>query len=290
MEGYIHVCQNYSGTADQILLFGYSRGAFIARCIADVISNIGVLTKVGLRYPESIDAVVHGWQNYDRSNYSARTEGRTVHAIGTFNTSDNPSSLDDRFERMLSNGNLLHRHVRVDVCALFDTVSALGWPYLWKGPRSPQEFQFIDSEFDRHIGHVFQALSLHERRKLYLPIVLRSKRGRVQYENLHQCWFMGCHSDIGGGRKAEALAFLPLIWMISRMRHYVEFDIGELHTLLSGRETSVFQKLSSGVSSTAARLSSIKTPTWPWRRSRLIDESAIANGELDVCHGPELDH
>ncbi len=40
--------QNATVPIDEIVVLGFSRGSYTARCIADLISAIGLLTKVGM--------------------------------------------------------------------------------------------------------------------------------------------------------------------------------------------------------------------------------------------------
>ncbi|KAI0105542.1 hypothetical protein GGR51DRAFT_560389 [Nemania sp. FL0031] len=48
-----HNYENYNTAEkqDEIFLIGFSRGAFVARCVADLINEIGILTKMGTHYP-----------------------------------------------------------------------------------------------------------------------------------------------------------------------------------------------------------------------------------------------
>jgi uncharacterized protein (DUF2235 family) len=50
-DAYLYVCLNWNTTdsmPDEIYLFGFSRGAYIARAIAGLISQFGLLTKHGM--------------------------------------------------------------------------------------------------------------------------------------------------------------------------------------------------------------------------------------------------
>ncbi len=52
---YNFICKNYQDQ-DQIYLVGFSRGAFTARSVADMIASVGLLTPQGLEYfPEIFD-------------------------------------------------------------------------------------------------------------------------------------------------------------------------------------------------------------------------------------------
>ena len=49
-------------TVDEIILLGFSRGAFTARAIASIISDIGLLTKKGM---ENFWGIFEDWKNQD---------------------------------------------------------------------------------------------------------------------------------------------------------------------------------------------------------------------------------
>jgi hypothetical protein len=201
MEAYSFICHNYTGDCDCITLIGFSRGAFTARCIADLIHKAGLLTKSGLYY---LTQLYKFW------------------ADGLF--SDDSNLPPDFREKVLKDRSQLRRGVHIESCALWDTVSSLGLPRLGPfGPRAPEKLNFVNSDWCEGIEHVFQGLSLHEPRQPFLAIVLRPQAKR-DLRQLHQCWFMGYHSDIGGGSKHECLAQFALAWMIARLDPYVEFD------------------------------------------------------------------
>jgi hypothetical protein len=124
----------------------------------------------------------------------------------------------------------------VDVCAVWDTVAAIGYPDVLTKPQPPKGFEFMTSTLDDRIDHCFQALALHEHRKAYMPMVFRTDGSRNTLASFRQCWFMGYHGDMGGGRSQEALSFLPLIWMIDKIKSFIEIDFVELKAMLQDRE------------------------------------------------------
>lgn len=105
---------------------------------------------------------------------------------------------------------------RIRVCALWDTVSSIGFPipsvFGWG---IPTELGFVNSNLPEGVDHAFQAISLFERRFHFPPIVLRQPQERPVNCRLQQCWFSGYHGDIGGGNEKEALAHFALAWMIA---------------------------------------------------------------------------
>ena len=234
-DGYRYICGNYVTDKDQIILLGYSRGAFVVRCIADIISNIGILTKDGLVRNGAFEAIFHGWQRGDRAEYSRSTPGVSTHWLPD-DEDDIPQEpsmlLGDMFDDLCQDSNLLRRHVTIEVCSAFETVAAVGWPDFIVDPSPPHDLKFMDSELGARLSNCYHALALHERRKGYLPIVWSAKKEQLAVQRLHQCWFTGYHGDVGGGRRLDELSFLPLFWMIARMQSHVEFDMDRLRRLL----------------------------------------------------------
>ena len=138
-----------------------------------------------------------------------------------------PNDRNAVFDQLLKDRRYLLRKVPIHVCALWDTVAAVGNTVnRFKSLPPPPGFGFVDSELDDNIKHAFQALALHEYRRAYMPLVWRTTRespleisGRLK-----QCWFAGYHSDIGGGRKLQGLSHISLAWMIARLQPFLEFD------------------------------------------------------------------
>ncbi|KAG8158570.1 hypothetical protein KVR01_011692 [Diaporthe batatas] len=114
-------------------------------------------------------------------------------------------------------GNEVPDHIRREsvnrgniICILWDTVGAVGDKLL----------RLIDSGTEGG-GFNYHALSLHERRKKFLPTVMRFRQP-VLLKDSEQCWFVGYHGDVGGGRKKNALANLALAWALGKLRQHLE--------------------------------------------------------------------
>jgi len=81
----------------------------------------------------------------------------------------------------------------------------------------------------KKIDFAIQALALNERRKAFQPTVWRADPGT----DLKQCWFLGAHSDVGGGNEDTGLANLALVWMIAQLDKHIHFDRQALYHLAS---------------------------------------------------------
>src|SRR5690606_3604187 len=113
---------------------------------------------------------------------------------------------------------------------VWDTVAAYGLPldemtrgvsrWIW-----PLELPNHRLDLAR-VSRACQALSLDEPRTTFHP-ELWDERGTVplaprddgqrhlEDEQISQVWFAGVHSDVGGGYPDDALAYIPLVWMMT---------------------------------------------------------------------------
>ncbi|WP_425471692.1 DUF2235 domain-containing protein [Rubellimicrobium rubrum] len=174
---------------DEIILIGYSRGAYAVRSLAGIIDQVGLLRA---------DAATARNVRTAYRHYRLGRRSQTVEA----------------FRR-------LHCHERVEIAALgcWDTVKALGvrLPVLWRWAEAATSFH--NHEVGPHIRRAFHALALHETREAFAP-VLWTTTGQAP-GIVEQVWFPGTHADVGGqvcGRAASRpLANIPLAWMLARL-------------------------------------------------------------------------
>lgn len=45
---------------------------------------------------------------------------------------------------------------------------------------------------------------------------------------LKQCWFLGCHSDIGGGTRNPSLSNIALAWMFVQLEDFIDLELNAL--------------------------------------------------------------
>lgn len=179
-------------------MIGFSRGAFTVRAIAQLINDISLLTKAGLKYLPRLYKV---WKS----------------------TGDGP--LHDWRQRLLRRG-LLREGTRVKICAVWDTVGSLGFPMPGPLPQwASKKLAFVNSRYATNIDVAIQALALNERRKHFMATVWRKPPAP---QILKQCWFLGAHSDVGGGNTDPGLANLTLVWMIAQLNDHIGFDLERL--------------------------------------------------------------
>ncbi|KAJ5046839.1 uncharacterized protein L3040_004064 [Drepanopeziza brunnea f. sp. 'multigermtubi'] len=99
---YTFICTNRSNQHDEIVLIGFSQGAFAARCVAQFVQDVGLLTKSGLRHLRELFKI---WKH--------------------LGPADDRSVLEKMREK-LQNYEELVPDVKIRACAMWDTVSAIG--------------------------------------------------------------------------------------------------------------------------------------------------------------------
>ncbi|KAJ8130260.1 hypothetical protein O1611_g3371 [Lasiodiplodia mahajangana] len=175
-EAYTFICHNYvsKNTANnrevEIFLIGFSRGAFVARCVADLIDKIGVLNKMGTHYLPYI---------YDMWRKETLPDLPRVRSPAAAHTDKDETNIeknrqDFRTDLIANPQKYTHRDVRVKVCAVWDTVASIG-PVsahlnIFRCLTS-RKLTFVNSSLCDSIDYAIQALSLHEHRRPFYPIV-----------------------------------------------------------------------------------------------------------------------
>jgi hypothetical protein len=186
MAGYLWLMENYRGEADSptriaddVYIFGFSRGAFTAR------SLVGVLSLCGLVRRDAPTSVANAFR-------ISRTEGFARR-----------SSVLQRFRAEFSD------EIRVKFLGVWDTVAALGVHKL--------DLPFLERHehhkaIDLHeiIEHGRHALAIDEHRALFEPTLFPSP---IPSQSLEQRWFIGSHANVGGGYERDGLFLRPLQWM-----------------------------------------------------------------------------
>lgn len=206
IEGYRWLCDTWQ-TGDQIYLFGFSRGAYTARSLGGMIRKCGLLR----RPPNGKVSATDVSRAYDfyrdvgsKPDDPAATAFRQSHSV----------EVDIRF------------------IGVWDTVGSLGIPDTasWF-PYARARYEFHDTELSKIVKYAYQALALDEHRADFAPAVwtrnpFTIKPGETMTSkkdeqiDIEQRWFIGSHSDVGGGndkdgagRKPDPLPDLPLAWL-----------------------------------------------------------------------------
>jgi len=121
----------------------------------------------------------------------------------------------------LGNGRV-EKNVRVRFLGVWDIVGSFGLSF-----DTIVNFQDINlgwkiDTLHNCVEHCFHAMALDERRETFNVTRLDRKN---KFGNVHEVWFRGVHSDIGGGNGNEARSNIALQWMLQQGRASgLEFD------------------------------------------------------------------
>lgn len=190
-EAYSFIVDNYQ-PGDELLFFGFSRGAYTVRCISGLINWCGVLSKVEMthfadiwaayqrRDPDKIESEVEAAQVLYEATLrypSAENEALATNMYH-FNI-DNNVKLSVEKREMLKEQRKTECNQRrnkalvvppqIKVVGVWDTVSALGVPGMFQDNAMIDFFDFYHPGLGSNIQFGFHAVSLEEDRKDFLP-------------------------------------------------------------------------------------------------------------------------
>ncbi|KAF7939110.1 uncharacterized protein EAE97_007191 [Botrytis byssoidea] len=209
IEAYSFCVLNWN-PGDKIMCFGFSRGAYTARTIAGLISDIGICSKRQLQqFPDLWKFALY----YDRR------EGRVA------DPQPNPGDRPDGglVWDIKAHGEWApEESMEVEVVGVFDTVGALGLPEVF-GMELPKwttvgdKPEWHNVELSANIKHAFQALALDEHRQAFTPTLCYIKKPedftdaeieaqRTISDNAHAEWYDMCFTPHPSSEKMRDLA------------------------------------------------------------------------------------
>ncbi|KAI0477024.1 ADP-ribosylation factor family-domain-containing protein [Xylaria cf. heliscus] len=192
-EAYAFICANYVD-GDDIVLIGFSRGAFTARSIGGMVSDLGLLTREGMEYFYPIFKDMRNWTNehYDDPfptiPFTNKPKGESAASIYRERLIEKGYS---RVREKNGQGSL----IRVLAIGVWDT--------------------FYDTRLSNKIQHGFHALALDETRRPFTPTLWERLPQEQDTSDLRQ--FPGSHANIGGGWPDQGVANTTLAWMMDQL-------------------------------------------------------------------------
>jgi uncharacterized protein (DUF2235 family) len=241
---YSFCCRNYV-PGDKIYGFGFSRGAFTMRVVAGLIAHQGLVPYKGDEIALARYAA-NAYRDYRRRFNS--TEGLVTPLRGL-------RDIAIRAWRGLMRIPQYDKTKQVEVdsihfLGLWDTVDAYGGPIeeitraidYWYWPLSMPD-RFMNAKVHR----ACHALALEDERDAFRPVVWderyvrraddklhdinsdwtpdvsdqwRAKLKPIDDKRLSQVWFVGVHSDVGGGYPQDGLSYVTLDWMLDRAQPF----------------------------------------------------------------------
>lgn len=187
LDGYAALASRYE-PGDNLMLFGFSRGAYAARSLAGFIGRIGLLRR------------------------ELATERRIQRAFRLYEAAE----VGDAARAFTA--KYCHDQAPINVLGVWDTVKALGLPYPLLNRLAPMATEFHDHLLSPSTENAFHAIAIDENRTSYECLPWKTDPGSTA--NVEQAWFPGAHGDIGGhintSYKSRTLSNIPLVWMLER--------------------------------------------------------------------------
>jgi uncharacterized protein (DUF2235 family) len=184
LDGYRFLVETHDDD-DEVYVLGFSRGAYTARSLVGMIRNCGLV----------------------RPSFASWTVGA---AYGIYRTRDDgPDSAVARAFR-----EQFGREIVIRFLGVWDTVGALGIPDHFADKLKEVFYRFHDTALSRIVQNAYQAIALDEFREDY-AICLWDPPEKPE-QTVEQRWFVGAHSDVGGGYPDRRLSDLTLRWMQDR--------------------------------------------------------------------------
>ncbi|KAF2635333.1 hypothetical protein P280DRAFT_553854 [Massarina eburnea CBS 473.64] len=259
IEAYNFIVLNYQ-PGDEIFCFGFSRGAYTARAVAGLVSDIGVIRPIDMQlFPQIYRAYMsnneglpfretQAWKDFVDGKMSKR--GTELSKLGEIEGSKNRA---ESWE-ITPHHNLVAADAtrKVKVVGVWDTVGSLGIPDVafFNNSGMRTQYGFHNVRLNENIEHAFHALALDERRKAFRPTLwyipkdlpaTLTKEGTAIPE-LKQVWFPGVHINCGGGSDdaigdmksdMEHLSTATFAWMLHVVSPYLTIDQGAFKLYMS---------------------------------------------------------
>ncbi|MEM9583223.1 MAG: DUF2235 domain-containing protein [Pseudomonadota bacterium] len=209
LKAFRFLCQNYQ-KGDDILCFGFSRGAYTVRVLAGFLHNFGLMR------PNELHLAPRVFRAYRQLSYKSED-----------------MKADLRYQHLREYGKAIDASVvPIRYLGLFDTVSSI--IRIRKPVRNLISKKAI-IEYGTHknvdknvsVKMVRHALAIDEKRAMFRAqhwiktdyYGNRFKTGAAQEQDVKQMWFAGYHSDVGGSPPEDraGIGKLSLSWMLDEL-------------------------------------------------------------------------
>jgi uncharacterized protein (DUF2235 family) len=229
---YSFLCRNYQ-EGDRIYGFGFSRGSFTMRVVAGLVAREGLVpwTNNEAKLARDARAAYRRFRSRFRTSFGVEVPFRwlrdlflpkpplprhrpCIHFLGLWDTVDAYGGPIEEITRAIDYwlwplsmpDRIMSNKIRRACHALaLDDERRAFWPVLWDedlvgcdgnpGPMNEGWSPPADSEIPPEVARPLHAIDL---------------------QRLSQVWFVGMHSDVGGGYPQNGLSYVTLDWMMSR--------------------------------------------------------------------------
>lgn len=201
MRAYEFLCLNYD-VGDKIFIFGFSRGAYTARCLAGLLHLMWILRR---DQADKISIAQEMYHNPIRRE-AIPAAAALAETIAQFRKDH------------------CHPGGTIQYIGVWDTVGELGIPKtLLFSHEINAKFRFFDTDLSDAVGAARHAVAIDETRDTYSPSLWTNidtlnaaghatelPYGRRPYQ---QQWFPGHHSGVGGGQDDHGLSLSAMGWI-----------------------------------------------------------------------------
>lgn len=226
-DGYRFLREEFQ-PGDQIYVLGFSRGAYSARSLAGMVLRCGIIRRdADPEFPEMTSALLTTQQD---GNLSVDVTDK-VFALYKEAYEEKRRPEVERFKQQYCHDTA------VRFVGVWDTVGALGIPngvipFLKKFDEALDEklYGFLDTKLSSRVQAACHAVAIDEHRRPFLPTLWTdaesaAPRVNVAGSGVEQVWFVGAHSNVGGGYADTGLSDIALAWMIDRAtRNGLQFE------------------------------------------------------------------
>lgn len=217
---YLFLCANYR-EGDRICMFGFSRGAFTLRVLADLIDKHGLIVA---RSPEELEYLARDVYRAYRRRQKPRLPPMRWAVPLLRGIDERIRQFWRTIRRLEYFGPHLSRPAKIDFIGLWDTVGAYGGPVeeiihaidSWILP-----IGFYNTRLPDCVTFARHALALDDERQSFEPIPW-DESTPLEQDRLEQVWFAGMHADVGGGYVDDRLAHTTLWWMMQEAEKFAD--------------------------------------------------------------------
>lgn len=218
-EGYRWLADHYV-EGDAIYVFGFSRGAFAARSLVQLIANCGLPTRNGL----ATWSPRRAFDRYEKLSQQDTEEIRPLWRLTYWGRHPDKAPagwMPDRDEQTLMNPGFVQAP-QIQMAGLWDTVGAIGKDALENAGARTQKSAAHNVRPTLAQASGYHALAIDEHRPMFDATLWRRfvpavpLTPKMNYQRYEQRWFVGAHSDVGGGYPDGQLQELSFEWMIGK--------------------------------------------------------------------------
>jgi len=223
LDAYKFICRNYDhANHSKIYLLGFSRGAFTVRTLAALILDQGLI----VADTESVlhDGAVKAYRAYRAEGY------HSIWRIEVLFRAIRDYLLVPVLDRLKGNkpyAKIVRKPIpAIEFIGIWDTVAAYGLPMdemtrgisNWVWP-----LELTNRVLSPRVNCARHALALDDERTTFHPVLWTEQEpgqpapaipATIDGERLVQVWFVGMHANVGGGYPDDAVAFVPLAWLV----------------------------------------------------------------------------